>query len=213
MLRIWTYINLRCHLWYNYARMYIFLCITCCMVPILICAVIASAAVPHPAVIAKHVVHKLSFASRFTYLTQYAAPHRSMDVGGALSLSLKCESWLLMPIWEFNSLFTHLGGGSTLMAQKISIIFHIFCKLQLYCHQSQKWGNWKCNQALIVGFDDNDHAIRGLMRFIEMISREYIIEDVIQNGGASNCKCQWFQTQRRFKCFYILNLGIEKAVL
>ena len=75
------------------------------MVSVLICAVTASAAVPHssvtvlhPAAIANHVVHKMSLASRFTYLTQYAAPHRSMDVGGASSLSLKCESWLLMPI-------------------------------------------------------------------------------------------------------------------
>ena len=71
----------------------------------MICVVTASAAVPHsgaavphPAAIANHVVHKLSFASCFTYMTQYAAPHRSMDVEGALSLSLKCESWLLMPI-------------------------------------------------------------------------------------------------------------------
>jgi hypothetical protein len=32
-------------------------------------------------------------------------------------------------------------------------------------------GDCKCNQALIVGFGDNDHMIRGLMRFIEMISR------------------------------------------
>jgi hypothetical protein len=29
----------------------------------------------------------------------------------------------------------------------------------------------KCNHALIVGFGDNDHMIRGLMRFIEMTSR------------------------------------------
>ena len=35
-----------------------------------------------------------------------------------------------------------------------------------------------------MGFSDNDHAIRGLMRFIEMTSRESIIEDVIRNGGA-----------------------------
>jgi hypothetical protein len=32
-------------------------------------------------------------------------------------------------------------------------------------------GVCKCNQALFVGFDDNDHTIRGLMRFIEMTSR------------------------------------------
>ena len=75
------------------------------MVSVLICAVTASAtvphsgaAVPHPAVIAKYVVHKLSFISCSTYLTQYAAPHRIMDVGGAPSLSLKYESWLLIPI-------------------------------------------------------------------------------------------------------------------
>ena len=75
------------------------------MVYVLIYAVTTNAAVlhsgvavPHLATIANHVVHKLSFASHFTYLTQYAAPHRSMDVRGAPSLSLKYESWLLMPI-------------------------------------------------------------------------------------------------------------------
>ena len=75
------------------------------MVSVLIYAITASAAVlhfgvavPHPAATANHVVHKLSFASYFTYLTQYTASHRSIDVGGAPSLSLKCESWLLMPI-------------------------------------------------------------------------------------------------------------------
>ena len=69
---------------------------TYCVVYILIYAVTTSAAV-HLAATANHVVHKLSFASRFIYLTQYAAPTRSMDVGGALSLSLKCESWFFMP--------------------------------------------------------------------------------------------------------------------
>jgi hypothetical protein len=39
-----------------------------------------------------------------------------------------------------------------------------------------------------VGFGDDDHSIRGLIRFIEMTSREYIFEDVIQNGGALNYK-------------------------
>jgi len=62
-------------------------------------------------------------------------------------------------------------------------------------------------------FDDNDHTIRELMRFIEMTSRESIFEDVTQNGGAPNYKCGWLQTQRRFKFFYILNLSIGKAVL
>ena len=63
----------------------------------------------------------------------------------------------------------------------------------------------KCNYALIVGFGDNDHAIRELMRFIEMTSREFIFEDATRNGGAPNYKCRWLQTQRRFKFFYILN--------
>jgi hypothetical protein len=30
----------------------------------------------------------------------------------------------------------------------------------------------KCNQAFIVGFGVDDHLIRGLMRFIEMTSRD-----------------------------------------
>jgi hypothetical protein len=37
-------------------------------------------------------------------------------------------------------------------------------------------------------FGDNGHAIRELMRFIEMASRELRIEDVIQNGGTPNYK-------------------------
>ena len=64
-----------------------------------------------------------------------------------------------------------------------------------------------------MGFGDNDHAIRGPMRFIEMTSRKLRIEDGIQNEGAPNYKCRWLETQRRFKFFYILNLSIEKAVL
>jgi hypothetical protein len=35
-----------------------------------------------------------------------------------------------------------------------------------------------------VGFGDNDHTIRELMRFIEMTSKRFIKEDVIHNGGA-----------------------------
>ena len=64
-----------------------------------------------------------------------------------------------------------------------------------------------------MGFGDNDHAIRELMRFIKMISREFIFEDATRNEGVPNYKCRWLQTQRRFKFFYILNLSIGKAVL
>ena len=40
-----------------------------------------------------------------------------------------------------------------------------------------------------MDFDDNDHVIRELMRFIEMTSREFMIEDVIRNEGTPNHKC------------------------
>ena len=220
MCGIWTYINLCCRLWYNCARMYIFICITCCVVYALICAVTASAvlphsgaAVPHPAATANHVVHKLSFASCFTYLTQYAAPHRSMDVGGAPSLLLKYEFWLLMLIWEFNSLFTYLGETLHPWLKNLSIYFISFVSSNWVLINHQKGRDWKCNQALIVGFGDNDHVIRELMRFIKMTSREFIFEDATRNGGSSNYKCWWLQTKRKFKFFYILNLSIGKAVL
>ena len=39
-----------------------------------------------------------------------------------------------------------------------------------------------------MGFGDNDHVIRELMRFIEMISRRIIREDAIYNGGAPDYK-------------------------
>ena len=41
----------------------------------------------------------------------------------------------------------------------------------------------------IMGFGDNDHAIKELMSFIEMTSREFIFEDATRNGGSSNYKC------------------------
>ena len=64
-----------------------------------------------------------------------------------------------------------------------------------------------------MGFGDNDHAIKELMRFIEMTNMEFIFEDATRNGGAPNYKYRCLQTQRRFKFFYILNLSIGKAVL
>ena len=64
-----------------------------------------------------------------------------------------------------------------------------------------------------MGFGDNDHAIRELMRFIKMTSREFMFENAAQNGGAPNYKCRWLQTQRRFKFFYILNFNIGKVIL
>ena len=46
----------------------------------------------------------------------------------------------------------------------------------------------KYNQYLIVGFGDNDHAIKELMRFIDMTSKKYTQEDDSCNGGAPNYK-------------------------
>ena len=34
-----------------------------------------------------------------------------------------------------------------------------------------------------MSFDDTDHAIREVIRFIEMTSREFIFEDATLNGG------------------------------
>ena len=53
---------------------------------------------------------------------------------------------------------------------------------------SHFWCVCKCNQALIVGFGDNDHAIGELMRFIELTSRRHTNEDDSYNGGAPNYK-------------------------
>ena len=39
-----------------------------------------------------------------------------------------------------------------------------------------------------MGFGDNDHAIRELMRFIESTSREFMFEDATRNGGAHGFK-------------------------
>ena len=71
----------------------------------------------------------------------------------------------------------------------------------------------KCNQALIMGFGDNEQPIRELMRFIEMTSRRIIREDVVHNGGASITKGDVIKLKRRFIYFYILELSIGKAIL
>jgi hypothetical protein len=61
------------------------------------------------------------------------------------------------------SLYTH---GS-----KILVIFQSFVSSNSVLINHQKGRDCKCNQALIVGFGDNDHTVRGLMRFIEMTNR------------------------------------------
>ena len=64
-----------------------------------------------------------------------------------------------------------------------------------------------------MGFDDNDHTIRELMRFIEMTSGEFIFEDATRNGGAPITNIDGFKLKRGLRFFYILNLSIGKAIL
>ena len=54
---------------------------------------------------------------------------------------------------------------------------------------------WRNRAGLAsLGFGDNDHAIRELMRFIEMTSMKFIFEDATRIGGAPDYKCRWLQT-------------------
>jgi hypothetical protein len=74
------------------------------------------------------------------------------------------------------------------MAQKTQLYFNIFVSSNCVIINHQKGRDCKCNQALIVGFGDNDHMIRGLMSFIEMTSRYNKNDDNTCDGGASNYK-------------------------
>ena len=60
-------------------------------------------------------------------------------------------------------------------------------------------------------FDDNDHTIRELMRFIVMTSREFIFDDATRNEGAPNYKYRWLQTQKRFKILFCLEFEYRKS--
>ena len=64
-----------------------------------------------------------------------------------------------------------------------------------------------------MGFGDNDLVIRELIRFIEMISKEFIFEDATQNRGAPIINVDGFKLKKGLRFFYILNLSIGKAVL
>ena len=52
-----------------------------------------------------------------------------------------------------------------------------------------------------MGFGDNDHTIRELMRFIKMTSRKVIFEDATRNGGAPNYKCDGFKLEEGLNSF------------
>jgi hypothetical protein len=65
----------------------------------------------------------------------------------------------------------------------------------------------------IVGFSVDDHLIRGLMIFTEMISRKFFYEDVIWKGGAPNYFHERQRAQRRFKFILCFEFESRKAVL
>ena len=71
----------------------------------------------------------------------------------------------------------------------------------LYAASDKNIVNWKCNQVLIVGFDDNDYTIRELMRFIEMASREFMFEDATRNGGAPITNVDGFKLKGALNSF------------
>jgi hypothetical protein len=87
----------------------------------------------------------------YIFLTLCVAPHREHGCRGSPTFaSLKCETRPLMRSWEFNSLFTYLGGGSTLMARKFSVIHFIsFVSSNWVVINHQKGGDCKCHRALM----------------------------------------------------------------
>ena len=56
-----------------------------------------------------------------------------------------------------------------------------------------------------MGFSDTDHAIRELIRFIEMTSRRIIREGVIHNEGAPITKDDIIKLEGRFTSFIFYN--------
>ena len=52
-----------------------------------------------------------------------------------------------------------------------------------------------------MDFGDNDHAIRELIRFIEMTSREFMFEDDTRNEGASNYNVDGFKLKGGLNSF------------
>ena len=52
-----------------------------------------------------------------------------------------------------------------------------------------------------MGFSDNGNAIRDLMKFIEMTSRELIFEDATRNGGAPIINVDGFKLKENLNSF------------
>ena len=167
---------------------------------------------PYPAVIAIFVVHELSFASWLYIWHSVQHPIGAWMQGDPITFT---KMWILASYANLRiQLSIHiLGEALHPWLENLSIYFISFVSSNWIVINHQKWRDWKCNQALIKGFGDNDHIIRELIRFIEMTSREFMFEDDTRNGGALNYKYRWLQTQRGFKFFYILNLSIGKVIL
>ena len=64
-----------------------------------------------------------------------------------------------------------------------------------------------------MGFGDNDHAIRGLMRFIKMTSRKFTIDDVIRNGGAPNYKMMMASNSKEVQIHLYFEFEYRNTVL
>ena len=78
-------------------------------------------------------------------------------------------------------IFIHIFRGRLLhpWLENLSLDFISFINSNWVVINYQKGGDCKCNQALLWGF----HQIRGLIRFIEMTSRESKNEDDVQVAG------------------------------
>jgi hypothetical protein len=85
-------------------------------------------------------------------------------------ISIICHACALISYWAV--LF--LEGDKELLIAGANTMLQIALKLlntkQKPNGSQEMEDECKCNQALIVRFGDNDHMIRGLMRFIEMTS-------------------------------------------
>ena len=52
-----------------------------------------------------------------------------------------------------------------------------------------------------MSFGDNDHAIRELIRFIEMTSRKFMFKDATRNVGAPNYNVDGFKLKGGLNSF------------
>ena len=137
--------------------------------------------VRHCRIAASTCVHKLSYASRTYFLDIVCnTPQEHGCRGSPITFT---KMWILASYANLRiqfSIYILRGRLYTHGSKNLSIYF--ISNWVVINHQ--KGGDWKCNQTLIMGFGDNDHVIRELMRFIEMTSREFIFKDATRSEGA-----------------------------